>query len=98
MVYIKFMYGNGYCGCDDDCYQCFENMQEPLTAEDEAALNQYGDELAFTNAAEIIDQCIDGPDDFDTEEEYQEVEDQYYAEVWSDWKIVSKEEYDEYHV
>lgn len=96
MKYIKFTYGTGLCGTDDECYLSFADN---YTTKD---LDAYASDLAFDNASSHIDIERDYgiyQEEYDTEEEYEEAYAQAEAswdeEVWYEWEEVTEEEWRE---
>lgn len=90
MKFFRATYENGYCGCDDDIYIAAETLAE---AED----------YANENMAEAYDsywdwsQCIDEPEDYESEEEYWEAVEEYQAECCVREVVeISEEEYNKY--
>lgn len=86
MVYIKFVGGNGYCGCNWEEYQAFEKFNEE-------EFNEILMELSYENAEsyEYVATGWDGT--FETDEERLN----YYENAIDDgnWFEVTKEEYEE---
>lgn len=80
MRYIKFTGGNGYCGCDLETYEKFEDNTP------DEYLNDYAYDLARDNA-----ESYEGVFDFEDDEEIVE----YYSDIYYDWEEVSEEEYNE---
>ena len=80
MRYIRFTGGNGYCGCDLETYEKFED-----DATDEY-LDEYACDLAKDNA-----ESYEGIFDFEDDEEIEE----YYESIYYDWEEVSEDEYNE---
>ena len=96
MRYIKVGYSNGYCGCDGEEYLHTDMSDKEL--------NDYTQEQAMNNA-ESYQYMVWGWD-YDTAEEYAEVNDvsveeaeemmEYYWEnIESYWTEITKEEYEE---
>ena len=79
MRYIKFSYGNGYCGCDDTSYEVFP---DDVT---DAEIQAYGDDIAFENAEQYQYRCIDENDE--------EAMEEYEDGIWCDWEEISEEQY-----
>lgn len=85
MKYIKFSGGNGYCGCEFEDYQVFED-DVPLDI-----LNEIAEELAQDNA-ESYEYVVTGWDeDFESEEDRE----YYYENIYCNWEEISEEEYEE---
>lgn len=85
MKYIKFYGGNGYCGCDFEQYEAYEDN---IT---EDALAEIAYDLANDNA-QSYEYIVTGWDeDFESEEEREN----YYEDVEYGWEEVTKEEYEE---
>ena len=80
MRYIRFTGGNGYCGCDLETYEKFEDD----------ATNEYLDEYACDLAKDNAE-SYEGNFDFEDDEEIEE----YYENIYYDWEEVSEEEYNE---
>ena len=78
--YIKFTGSNGYCGCDFETYEKFE---DDATSK---YLDDYGYDLAKDNA-----ESYEGNFDFEDDEELEE----YYENIDWNWEEVSEEEYNE---
>jgi hypothetical protein len=86
MKYFKITCSNGYCGCDEEW---FEEAEDTATADDfncEDYLQNYG---FYDPDARFID-----PDDFETEEEYEEAYADYQANISIDVEEITREEYD----
>lgn len=91
--YVKICYGTLYCGTDGEEY-----LYTDMTDEE---LESYCNTAALDNA-EQYDYMVFGWDQtaesyaeengISLEEAEQELED-YYAEAWGDWQIITKEEY-----
>ena len=90
MKYIKFTCTNGYCGCDEEFYEAFN---DDVTEDD---LMEFGEELLRNSYSfyEPDDRFVN-KDDYDTEEEFFDACDEYRAEceVW--WVKISKERFEE---
>lgn len=87
MKYVRFYGGNGYCGCDYEEYQVFEDD----VPEDE--IETYATELGYENA-ENYEYVVTGwNEDFETEDDRQE----YYEDALSycGWDYCTKEEFEE---
>ena len=78
--YIKIIGGNGYCGCDLETYEKFDNGTTDET------INDWAYDLARDNA-----ESYEGVFDFEDDEEV----DEYYENMYWDWEEVSEEEYNE---
>lgn len=84
MKYVKFVFSNGYCGCDEEYYYAFDNSitDEALSFIFEDHLNSYSfldpdDRFCdCDNDAEVADYCIG-------------------VEEHSYWEKISKEEWEE---
>lgn len=85
MKYIHFTFGNGYCGCDNDEWQEFE---DDITSDE---LNEIAAEMANENADEFTYVHTGWGNGFKDDDDMQS----YYNEVWYDWEEVSEEEYEE---
>lgn len=86
MRYIKFTMSNGYCGCEQEEYEAFED------GTDDSVIEEYATEL-LPNAY-----CFWEPDSRfvdEDEEDYDEGVEAYQAECNCYWEEVSKAEYDE---
>ena len=85
MKYIKFYGGNGYCGCDFEQYEVYE---DDVTEE---TLAEIAYDLANDNA-QSYEYIVTGWDeDFESEEE----KESYYEDIEYGWEEVTKEEYEE---
>lgn len=85
MKYIKFYGGNGYCGCDFEQYEVYE---DDVTKE---TLAEIAYDLANDNA-QSYEYIVTGWDeDFESEEE----KESYYEDIEYGWEEVTKEEYEE---
>lgn len=95
--YIEVKSACEYVGCED--YSYFE-IEDDMTEEE---LSQFSYEVA-TEAMEFYSYIrVDNidPDDFETEEEYEDALDQetedFFLGVFGEWRYITKEEYDELH-
>ena len=89
MKYVRFYGGNGYCGCDYEEYEVYEdNCTEDI-------INQDSIELAYENA-ETYEYIETG---WNSSFESEEDRDNYYENVLSycSWDYCSEEEYKENH-
>lgn len=84
MRYIHFTGGNGYCGCDIDEYQTFEDITDE-------ELDTIADEKAMENGEQYEYVCTGWDEEFESEEE----RDDYYANCSCNWEEISKEEWEE---
>lgn len=87
MKYVRFYGGNGYCGCDYEEYQSFE---DDVTEE---IIEAYSSDLAYENA-ETYEYVVTGWDEsWDSEED----RDNYYEDALSycGWDYCSEEEFEE---
>ena len=87
MKYVRFYGGNGYCGCDYEYYESFDDD----TSENE--IETYATELGYENA-ESYEYVVTGwNEDFETEDDRQE----YYEDALSycGWDYCTKEEFEE---
>ena len=90
MKFFRVTYGNGYCGCDDDIYIAAETLAE---AEDYASENIAEAYIFYDDWS----QCIDEPEDYESEDEYWEAVEEYQAECCVREIIeISEEEYNKY--
>lgn len=90
MKFFRVTYGNGYCGCDDDIYIAAETLAE---AEDYAIENMVEGYIFY----EDWSQCLDEPEDYESEEEYLEAIEEYQAECYVEKVVeISEEEYNKY--
>lgn len=78
--YIKIIGGNGYCGCDLETYEKFDDETT------DKAIDDWACDLARDNA-----ESYEGVFDFENDEEV----DEYYENMYWDWEEVSEEEYNE---
>ena len=85
MKYIKFYGGNGYCGCDFEQYEAYE---DDVTEE---ALAEIAYDLANDNAQSYEYIATGWDEDFESEEERES----YYENIEYGWEEVTKEEYEE---
>lgn len=85
MRYIKFIGGNGYCGCDIEEYELYDDS---VTDEE---LDLVAEELARENGAMFEYVATGWGDRFESEEE----EEDYYNSCWCNWEEITKEEYEE---
>lgn len=97
MRYIQFYGGTPFCGTDYEEYEAYEDTVTDNELDEEA------DERARMNAESYEDIENDYaiyPDDYDSEEEYEnacaEAYDEYYSESGGGWREVSEEEYKEF--
>lgn len=86
MVYIKFVGGNGYCGCDWEEYQAFEEFNEK-------EFDEILEELSYENAESYEYVATGWGEDFETEEEREDYYDRALSE--GNWFEVTEEEYEE---
>ena len=85
MKYVRFYGGNGYCGCD---YEEYEKFEDDITEEE---LNDYSREMACENA-ETYEWVARGYDsDWESEEESEE----YYENALDDcgWDYCTEEDF-----
>lgn len=80
MRYIKITGGNGYCGCDFETYEKFDDETT------DKAIDDWACDLARDNA-----ESYEGVFDFEDDEEVEE----YYENIYWDWEEISEEEYNE---
>lgn len=64
MKYFKITCSNGYCGCDEEW---FEEAEDTVTAKDFDCKGYISNYSFYDPGASFVD-----PDDFETEEEYEE--------------------------
>lgn len=90
MKYIKFTCSNGYCGCDEEFYETFNDD----VTEDE--IEDVGEDLLnnLYGFYEPDDRFVN-EEDFDTEEDYLDACDEYSAECSVSWEEISKKEFEE---
>lgn len=86
MVYIKFVGGNGYCGCDWEEYQAFEEFNEK-------EFDEILEELSYENAESYEYIATGWGEDFETEEDREDYYDRALSE--GNWFEVTEEEYEE---
>ena len=86
MVYIKFLGGNGYCGCGWEEYMEFEEY-------DKDEFDGILSELSYEYAQTYEYVATGWSEHFESEEE----EEYYYAGAMenANWVVISKEEYEE---
>lgn len=90
MKFFRATYVNGYCGCDDDIYIAAETLAE---AEDYANENMAEGYIFY----EDWSQCLDEPEDYESEDEYWEAVEEYQAECCVREVVeISEEEYNKY--
>jgi hypothetical protein len=90
MKYFRATYVNGYCGCDDYIYIAAETLAD---AEDYASEN-IAEEYVFYDD---WSQCLDEPEDYESEDEYLEAVEEYQAECCVREVVeISEEEYNKY--
>ena len=90
MRYIKFTYSNGYCGCDEEIYEAFEDGVS------DSEIEEYGyDGIQMYSFYEPDDRFV-SEDDYDSEDEYMDAYDEYQENIDVSWEEVSKEEFEEY--
>ena len=83
MKYVKYTCSNGFCGCDEEFYEVF---QDNATEED---INEYGYEL-LQNAYSFYE-----PDDRFIDMEDDEAYEYYQQDCSFDWKEISIDEFNE---
>lgn len=92
MRYIKFTADTPYCGTEEIDYQEFHDT---ITEEE---LNDLADEIRVNHAASF-EYLVTGwnYENFEdlTEEEQQELLDNYYADCYCGWEEISQKEYEE---
>lgn len=86
MVYIKFIGGNGYCGCDWEEYQAFEDFNEKK-------FDEILEELSYANAESYEYIATGWGEDFETEDDREDYYDRALSE--GNWFEVTEEEYEE---
>ena len=86
MKYIKFYGGNGYCGCDFEQYEVYEDDEI-----NEEFLNEIAEDLGMDNAESFTYVATGWDNDFESEEE----RDSYYENCYWSWEEITKEEYEE---
>lgn len=86
MVYIKFVGGNGYCGCDWEEYQAFEEFNEK-------EFDEILEELSYENAESYEYVATGWGEDFETEDDREDYYDRALSE--GNWFEVTEEEYEE---
>ena len=85
MIYVRFWGGNGYCGCD---YEEYDKFEDDITEEE---LNDYSREMGYENA-ETYEYVVRGYDsDWESEEECEE----YYEDAldYCGWDYCTEEEF-----
>lgn len=94
--YIEVISTCGYVGCED--YSYFE-IEDNMTEEE---LSQFSYEVAVEamEPYSYIGANNIEPDDFETEEEYEDALEQiaedFSLTVFGEWRYITKEEYDDY--
>lgn len=83
--YIRFIGGNGYCGCDIDEVEVFPDD----TTDKE--LDQCADDMAMENGESFEDVATGWDRDFESEEERED----YYDGCYCSWHEISEEDYKE---
>lgn len=86
MKYIKFYGGNGYCDCDFEQYEVYEDKEV-----NEDFLNDIAEELGMDNAQSFEYVVTGWDEDFESEED-REI---YYENIEYGWVEITKEEYEE---
>ena len=89
MKYIHFICSNGYCGCDEDFYEEFEDN---ITDEE---IEKIADDIIHESYSWYNDteDFVADADDFETEEEYLESVAWYQEDCTIDWEEITEEEY-----
>ncbi len=85
MRYIKFIGGNGYCGCDIEEYKTFKDGYP------DELIDQYARELAESNGEDFEHIATGYDGEFETEEERES----YYEDCWCNWEEITLEEWEE---
>lgn len=86
MKYFKITCSNGYCGCDEEWY---EEAEDTATAED----YNLEDYLLLYDFLVPDERFVD-PDDYETEEEYEEAYAEYQEYISVDIEEITRGEYD----
>ena len=84
MKYVKFVFSNGYWGCEEEYYYAFDN-----SITDETLSFLFEDHLNSYSFLEPDDRFCDCDDETAIEDYYNEVKEDSY------WEEVSKEEWEE---
>ena len=85
MKYVRFWGGNGYCGCD---YEEYEKFEDDVTEE---VLNDYSKEIGYENAETYEWVVLRYDSDWESEEEREE----YYEDAldYCGWEYCTQEEF-----
>ena len=88
MKYVKFEIGNGYCGCDEEVYDKFEDT----TTEDE--IDNFAEDLLVNWYSYFDDDSFIDEED---EDDYESAMIDYQMNCYVNWDYITKEEYEEYN-
>lgn len=85
MKYVRFWGGNGYCGCD---YEEYEKFEDEVTEEE---INEYSSEIGYENAETYEWVVHEDDSDFEFEEDREE----YYEDALSycGWEYCTEEDF-----
>ena len=85
MKYVRFYGGNGYCGCD---YEEYEKFEDEVTEEE---IDEYSSEIGYENA-ETYEWVVRG---YDSDWESEEQAEWYYEDALSycGWEYCTEEEF-----
>ena len=86
-MYIKIVYSNGYCGCDEEEYLEVANEKEALIALEDGVCN-YG---FFEPDSRFVDDYEISEEEYETA--YEEYQNGCYENSY--WEEITKEEYEE---
>jgi hypothetical protein len=85
MQYVRLVFDNGYCGCEEENYLAFD---DECTEKD---INAYAQENLQDYAESYAHVATGWDNDFEDEED----EVYYYESCYYDWDFISKEEWEE---
>jgi len=80
MIYVKFSGGNGYCGCDFECYEAYD------CEVDNDFLDDILSDMIFENAVSLSYATIEDEDDMDF----------YLDNATGQWEYITEQEYKEF--
>lgn len=85
MKYVRFCGGNGYCGCD---YEEYEKFEDEVTEEE---IDEYSSEIGYENAETYEWVVHEDDSDFEFEEDREE----YYEDALSycGWEYCTEEDF-----
>lgn len=85
-MYIKIVYSNGFCGCDEEHFLEVDDVED-AEAQFASDIEHYG--FFWPDNRFIDDECSD--------EEYEEELESYQQDIYANsyWEEITKEEYEE---